>query len=119
MGDNATNGYLSAFTSDGFSVVGSGDPGYWNSSDENYVAWNWKANGAGVSNTDGTIYSLYCVSEYRCGFSIVTYTGNGSPGATVGHGLGVVPSMIIVKERQNANAWCVYTRQLAQLSFYA
>jgi hypothetical protein len=32
MGDNATNGYLSAFTSDGFSVVGSGDPGYWNSS---------------------------------------------------------------------------------------
>jgi hypothetical protein len=126
MGDNATNGYLSAFTSDGFSVVGSGDPGYWNSSDENYVAWNWKANGAGVAIPVGE-YSTDPVNvpsiastvsaTTDAGFSIVTYTGNGSPGATVGHGLGVAPSMVIVKERQNANAWCVYHSSIGATKF--
>jgi hypothetical protein len=106
MGDNATNGYISAFTADGFSVVGSGNPGYWNSSGENYVAWNWKANGAGSSNTDGTITSTVSAST-DSGFSIVTYTGTGS-NATVGHGLGAVPRMIIVKNRDQADAWQVY-----------
>jgi hypothetical protein len=42
------------------------------------------------------------------GFSVVTYTGNGTGGATVGHGLGVAPSMVIVKNRSGVYNWGVY-----------
>jgi hypothetical protein len=71
-----------------------------------FVDWFWKANGAGVSNTAGTIASTVSANT-TAGFSIVTYTGTGS-NATVGHGLGVVPSMVIVKNRDAADAWQVY-----------
>jgi hypothetical protein len=94
---------LTSFDSDGFSV---GNNSASNESGETYVAWNWKANGAGVSNTVGTISSTVSVST-TSGFSIVTYTGTGSA-ATVGHGLGAVPRMIIVKNRDAADAWQVY-----------
>jgi hypothetical protein len=60
---------------------------------------------------------LLCQRIQIAGFSIVTYTGNGSAGATVGHGLGVAPSMVIVKERQNANAWCVYHSSIGATKF--
>jgi hypothetical protein len=71
------------------------------------VAWNWDANGAGVSNTAGTITSTVSANT-TSGFSIVSYTGNGTGGATVGHGLGVVPKMFIIKERTDVNPWVVY-----------
>jgi hypothetical protein len=61
-----------------------------NGTGDTYVAWNWKANGSGVSNTDGTITSTVSANT-DSGFSIVTYTGTGSA-ATVGHGLGAKPS---------------------------
>jgi hypothetical protein len=65
-----------------------------------YVAWNWKANGSGVSNTDGSITSSVSANT-TSGFSIVTYTGTGatSSGVTIGHGLGATPAMIITKCR--------------------
>jgi hypothetical protein len=78
-----------------------------NGSGSTYVAWNWKANGAGSSNTSGSITSTVSANT-TSGFSIVTYTGNGSAGATVGHGLGVTPSMFIVKSRSLAESWPVY-----------
>jgi hypothetical protein len=94
---------LTAFGTDGFTV---GALAQLNTSTDTYVAWNWKANGAGVSNTDGTITSTVSVST-TSGFSIVTYTGTGAA-ATVGHGLGAVSRMIIVKNRDAADAWQVY-----------
>jgi hypothetical protein len=100
-------GYLTSFNSDGFTVTAGVTADYFtNSSGNTYVAWNWKANGAGVSNTDGTITSTVSANT-DSGFSIVTYTGTGSA-ATVGHGLGAVPRMIIVKNRDAADAWQVY-----------
>jgi hypothetical protein len=42
------------------------------------------------------------------GFSIVTYSANNSAGATVGHGLGVAPKMVIVKKRNVAERWFVW-----------
>jgi hypothetical protein len=72
-----------------------------------YVAWLWAAGGAAVTNTSGTISSQVSANP-TAGFSIVTYTGNGTGGATIGHGLGVAPSMIIVKARGNAYNWMVY-----------
>jgi hypothetical protein len=68
-----------------------------NASGTTYVAWNWLANGAGVSNTDGSITSTVSANT-TSGFSIVSYTGTGSA-ATVGHGLGVAPKMIIKKKK--------------------
>jgi hypothetical protein len=68
-----------------------------------YVAWQWKAGGAAVSNTAGTITSQVSANTIS-GFSIVTYTGTGTA-ATIGHGLGVAPSMITVKQRNGINNW--------------
>jgi hypothetical protein len=96
--------YMSAFVTDGFSV---GTSAVTNGNTEAYVAWNWKANGSGVSNTDGSTTSTVSANT-TAGFSIVTYTGTGSA-ATVGHGLGVAPGMIIVKERTSTSGWFVYT----------
>jgi len=83
-----------------------------NYSGENYVAWNWKANGSGVSNTDGATASTVSVNT-DAGFSIVTYTGTGSV-TTVGHGLGVTPNFIIVKARDEGTGynWCSYSSML-------
>ncbi len=64
-----------------------------------YVGWNWKANGAGVLNEQGSIDSTVSANP-TAGFSIVTYTGTGA-NATVGHGLGAAPSMIMVKNRDS------------------
>ena len=65
----------------------------------------------GSSNFDGSIQSTAKVNQ-TAGFSIVTYTGNATSGATVGHGLGVAPKVFIVKERGNANNWTVYHQSL-------
>lgn len=71
------------------------------------VGWVWKAGGAAVSNTDGTITSQVSANA-SAGFSVVTYTGNGTAGATIGHGLGVAPSFGIFKNRAAAVDWQVY-----------
>jgi hypothetical protein len=71
-----------------------------------YVAWYWKAGGnSGVSNTAGSITSTVSANT-TAGFSVVTYTGTGVT-ATIGHGLGVAPQMIIVKNRAAAESWRV------------
>ena len=79
-----------------------------NTSGYTYVAWLWKANGAPVSNTTGSITSQVSAGVLQ-GISIATYTGTGA-NATVGHGLGVAPEMIIIKQRNNtvARGWPVY-----------
>ena len=72
-----------------------------------YVAWLWAAGGTAVTNTAGSITSTVSANT-TAGFSIVTYTGTGA-NATVGHGLGVAPNMVIVKERTNDNGeWFTY-----------
>ena len=102
-----TSGELYQFTSDGFNL---GSFGNFNANGVTYVAWNWKANGAGSSNTAGTITSTVSAST-TSGFSIVTYTGTGA-NATVGHGLGVAPDMVIAKLRSNTSNWPIYHRSL-------
>lgn len=89
---------LMSFNSNGF-TLGVDAGGRVNASTETYVAWQWKANGAAVSNTAGSITSQVSAGVSQ-GFSVVTYTGT-QTAATVGHGLGVAPKMIIVKARSN------------------
>jgi hypothetical protein len=97
---------VSALNSNGFNLIGNGS--YTNASGTNYVAWQWKAGGAAVTNTAGSI-SAQVSANTTSGFSVVTYTGNATSGATVGHGLGVAPSFIIAKSRtQAATDWPTY-----------
>ena len=97
---------LTAFGSDGFSV---GSNLRVNQSSNNIVSWNWLGSNTTAANTDGSISSTVSANT-TSGFSIVSYTGNGTAGATVGHGLGATPSMIIIKNRIDslASFWCVY-----------
>ena len=69
-----------------------------NGSGKTYVGWCWDAGSSTVTNTQGSITSSVRANA-SAGFSIVTYTGNNTAGATIGHGLGVTPSLIIVKSR--------------------
>ena len=99
---------LTAFGSDGFTV---GNLGRVNEADgRNYASWNWKAGGSASSDSNGDITSSVSAST-TAGFSIVAYTGNGGT-ATVGHGLGAVPKMIIVKRRSETSNWDIYNSNL-------
>lgn len=104
--------YVTSFNSNGFSL-GADTFGGANYSGYTYVGWQWKAGGTpAVSNTAGSISSTVSANT-TSGFSIVTYTGTSSV-ATVGHGLGVAPSMIIVKNRSSAGYnWPVYHSSLS------
>jgi len=93
--------------SDGYELTNAGEV---NATGGNFVGWNWKANGAGSANTNGSISSTVSANT-TSGFSIVSYTGTGS-NATVGHGLGSAPSMIIVKNLSSAYEWGVYHKSL-------
>jgi len=95
---------LTAFGSTGFTV---GALAKMNTSSATYVGWQWLAGGTSASNTNGSITSTVSVGATQ-GFSVVTYTGTGAT-ATVGHGLGVAPSMIIIKNRSvGTDSWPVY-----------
>ena len=110
-GTDATN-HIQSVNSDGY-VINSGAS--FNASGVTYVAWNWKAGTTSASNTNGTITSTVSVGATQ-GFSVVTYTGTGA-NATVGHGLGVAPSMIILKSRVGATNWVVYHANLTSAAY--
>jgi hypothetical protein len=100
---------LTAFGSTGFTV---GALAQMNTNTATYVAWQWNAGGSTVTNTSGSI-SAQVRANTTAGFSVVTYTGNGITSATVGHGLGVTPAMIIVKSRSTTTDWFVRHQSLA------
>ena len=102
--DTASNG-LTAFGTDGYTI---GDWGLMNQG-HTYVSWNWKAaNSQGSSNTDGSINTTYTSANTTSGFSICKWTGTGS-NATIGHGLGVAPSVVMCKRLAGgAQNWYVF-----------
>ena len=100
---------LTSFDSDGFTVGNLSD---YNFNGDSIVSWNWNAGGSTVTNTNGNISSQVRASA-TAGFSIVSYSGNGSNGQTVGHGLGVAPDVIILKARGASQNWRVWHRSLA------
>ena len=94
---------LTSFDSDGFSI---GSTSRINGNTQSYVTWNWLANGTGSANTDGSINSTVSANT-TSGFSIVKFTGTGA-NATVGHGLGVKPKIILLKSYENGQQWSSY-----------
>ena len=105
---NSGNGHVDSFDSDGFTVGwdGANNGGDTNASGNSYVAWCWKAGGSASSNTAGTITSTVSANP-TAGFSVVGYTAANAV-RTVGHGLGVKPALIIVKDRDASQNWAVY-----------
>jgi hypothetical protein len=100
-GTSTTN--ITSWNSDGF-ALGNGSI---NENTRTYASWNWKANGAGVTNSDGNIDSTVSVNQ-TAGFSIVKWNGT-TNNKTIGHGLGVVPEMVIAKDTGNSGSnWIVY-----------
>ena len=98
---------VTAFNSDGFSL---GNDAGTNNSGSTYVAWNWNAGGSNATNTDGTITSTVRANP-TAGFSIVGWDSSGS-NATVGHGLGAAPVMIIARRRNTTENWIVYHQNM-------
>jgi len=81
---------LTSFDSDGFSL---GDDVKVNTNTEKYVGWQW-------------------LESATPGFDIVSYTGSGSA-RTISHSLSAIPKMIVVKNRDQADAWQVYHADVA------
>ena len=99
---------LTSFDSDGFTLGSNLDL---NLTTHTYVAWNWKAAGSGSANNDGTISSTVSVLA-EAGISIVSFAAEATAG-TVGHGLGVAPQMIIMKDRDtSAYPWLIYHKDV-------
>jgi len=103
-----TSSLIDGFLSDGFSINNTANDHY-NFSNALYVAWQWKANGGTrTTNTEsGNNPAGGFQANTTAGFSIVDYTGTGANG-TMAHGLGVVPQVMIVKNRDQADSWQVY-----------
>ena len=110
---------LTAFQSDGFQHGGANGYGQ---TGENYVAWQWKANGGSRTtfsesgNNPGGGYQ----ANTTAGFAIVDFTGTGSAG-TIAHGLGAVPEFMIVKNRGEnvGHSWAVYHKDVGNTKFLA
>jgi len=106
---DSDNSDINSFLTDGFSIGNNADI---NGNGQTQVAWNWKAGtGQGSSNTDGSINTTYTSVNTTAGFSISSFTGTGA-NATVGHGLGVAPKVIITKSLANAENWGFYHESL-------
>ena len=104
-GDNAMSDGLTAFNSDGFSV---GANSQVNKASQNIVSWNWKAGTSFTNDASATgIGSIDSTGSVNtdAGFSIVSYTGNGSNGASFSHGLNVKPKIVLIKNRTTAKNW--------------
>jgi hypothetical protein len=104
-----TTAALDSFDSDGITVSYDSNNSGSNGNGKTAVWWLWRGSDSNaVSNTDGSITSTVSANT-TAGFSIITYTGNGTAGATIGHGLGKVPKMIIQKSRERTDYnWQVY-----------
>ena len=105
--NTAAYGYLSSFDAEGFTLTaGTTSSVTINKSSDSYVAWCWNAGSSTVSNTDGTITSSVRANT-TAGFSIVNWTAEASAG-TVGHGLGKIPNLILMKTLDSSVFWFVY-----------
>ena len=108
--NSANYGYVGAFESDGFTLAaGTGGGNAWdfiNMDTKTYAAWNWKA-GTTSGLTGGTITPSAYSFNTTSGFGVYAYTGTGA-NATIPHGLGVTPSVMMIKNVEDTQAWAVY-----------
>ena len=95
---------LTAFDSDGITLGTDLNQGVVNNLNETFVSWNWKAGGAGSANSDGAAANVTVSADTARGISIVKFD-IGQSATTIGHGLGVAPDAIIMKEMTGSGNW--------------
>lgn len=105
---SGSNNQIQDFVSTGFTVNASA---YTNASGSTYVAWSWSMPTSFSHSASGGQLASSGNSNQSAGFSILTYTGNNSSGATVKHNLSSTPELIIVKRRDAAGDWDVFTSE--------
>ena len=98
---------LTSFDTNGFTIATMSTDPIGNKSGEYFTTHLWKANGGTTSSDSNGSITSTVQANTTAGFSIVTYRGTGSA-ATIGHGLGVKPKMIWIKNRSAADDWTVY-----------
>ena len=106
--DEATGSeFLTAFGSDGFTL---GNQDKVNANTVTYVAWCWKGGTtSGITTTGADITPSSYSFDHDARTSIAAYTGNGSSGAKIAHGLGAIPEVMIIKPRdRDGQAWVTY-----------
>ena len=113
-GENNSGG-LTSFDSNGFSLNSWASV---NTNNSTYVAWNWKAGGTAVSNTDGDNNSAMVSANPDAGFSIITYTGTGTNNSSVGHGLNQAPEMFIYKRTSSSGSWGIVHKDVNNYKAY-
>jgi len=103
---------LTSFDSNGFSL---GSDEAVNVNSGSFVAWQWKANGGTTTSggSDDTVSTSAHQANTTAGFSVVTYSGTGTQGHTVAHGLGVAPEVIFLKARNKSQNWRVFHHKTA------
>ena len=103
---------ITSFNPNGISI---GTYGGSNDASNSIISWNWKAGGLPTINSDGTRTSIVSANA-AAGFSIVKWTGDGAA-ATIGHGLGGAPGLIIVKKLTGTSDWPVYSSGLTSAAY--
>ncbi len=112
----SSSNQIKSFTNDGFELWG--DRSAVNRLNQDYVAWNWKAGGTAVSNTDGDNNSAMVSANPDAGFSIITYTGTGTNNSSVGHGLDSKPEMFIYKRFNSSGSWGIVHKDVNNYKAY-
>ena len=99
-------------TNGGFNINGSSG-GLYAGNPADYILYAWKASDAFSHSASGSQIASSGKSNQVAGFSIVSYTGNGSAGATIAHNLGASPELVICKSRDTVADWNVFSSVLS------
>ena len=104
-----SSNYLTAFGTDGFTV---GASGLVNDNSNTYASWNWKAGTtSGITQGGASITPSSYSFNATAGFSIIKWTGTNA-NATIPHGLGVAPKMIIIRRIDSTSDWAIYHHKI-------
>ena len=114
QGEDNGYGWLSAFGSDGFTVVeGGSNASRVNGDGVTYVAWCWKAGTtSGITTTGSDITPDAYTFNQTSGFSVIKYEGNDTADTQLAHGIGAIPKFGIFKKLDSAGRFQVYHHAL-------
>ena len=114
QGEDNGYGWLSAFGSDGFTVVeGGSNASRVNGDGVTYVAWCWKAGTtSGITTTGSDITPDAYSFNQTSGFSVIKYEGNDTADTQLAHGIGAIPKFGIFKKLDSAGRFQVYHHAL-------
>ena len=112
---------VTAFLADGVQMgkVGTGHTNVGNGMNQDtkpIICWGWKAGEgtttSGATTGSGTLKTFTRSVNTAGGFSIIGYTGNGSSGHTIPHGLTAAPDFVVAKKRESVDDWIVFHSSL-------